>query len=231
MIRGLPTRPIDPAILAMDEHDRVRLARLVLSLRSRGVFDPAILSAIEQCPRKIFAAAEDRIRAFDDRPLAIECGQTATAPSTIGRILQHLKIGPDQRVLDIGTGSGFAAAVMARIARQVFTVERYRGLVDLALGRFLALRLGNLEAAFGDGLEGWADQAPFDRIHVAGSAPRIPDVLLSQLAPEGVLVMPVGEPGTVQQLQRVVRRRDGFHAEVLGAVRFVPLVPGRALVM
>lgn len=226
-MQGLPARPVDPAITAMDEQDRIRLARLVLTLRRKGV-DAAVLAAIEQAPRKIFAAAEDRLRAFDDRPLPLECGQTATAPSTIGLMIKALRVGPEHRVLEIGTGSGFAAAVLARMARSVHTVERWRGLVEAATERFVALRLGTVQIALADGAHGWPEAAPFDRILVSASALEVPPDLLGQLSMNGILVMPLGAPGEPQIVTRVVRRPDGFHVEPVLEARFAPLIPGIA---
>ncbi|MEJ1159486.1 protein-L-isoaspartate(D-aspartate) O-methyltransferase [Prosthecomicrobium sp. N25] len=220
--------PIDPSILSLDEEERVRLARLILGLRVRGLRDMTVLGAIEQVPRKLFVTAEDRHRALNDRPLAIECGQTIPAPSTVGTLLQALGPAPGQRVLEVGTGSGYMAAVIARIAGTVFTLDRYRTLVELAVERFAALRAGNVVAAVGDGFLGWPDHAPFDRILVSGSAPEVPAALLEQLRPEGALVMPVGAAGAPQRLLRLTRGDRGLVEEDLGEIRAVPLVPGRA---
>jgi protein-L-isoaspartate(D-aspartate) O-methyltransferase len=224
-------RPIDPSILALDAEERVRLARLILSLRIRGISDMGVLGAIEQVPRKLFVAAEDRLRALNDRPLVIECGQTATAPSTLGTMLQALRLGPGQRVLDVGTGSGYAAAVMGRLVERVFTMDRYQTLVELAVERFAALRAGNVVAAVGDGFLGWPEQAPFDRILVSGSARQVPEALLLQLKPDGILVMPVGDPGTTQRLVRLSRVERELVEETVGEFRFVPLVAGKAAVL
>jgi protein-L-isoaspartate(D-aspartate) O-methyltransferase len=224
-------RPIDPSILALDAEERVRLARLILSLRIRGISDMGVLGAIEQVPRKLFVAAEDRLRALNDRPLVIECGQTATAPSTLGTMLQALRLGPGQRVLEVGTGSGYGAAVMGRLVERVFTMDRYQTLVELAVERFAALRAGNVVAAVGDGFLGWPEQAPFDRILVSGSARQVPEALLLQLKPDGILVMPVGDPGTTQRLVRLSRVERELVEETVGEVRFVPLVAGKAAVL
>jgi protein-L-isoaspartate(D-aspartate) O-methyltransferase len=190
-----------------------------------------VLGAIEQVPRKLFVAAEDRLRALNDRPLVIECGQTATAPSTLGTMLQALRLGPGQRVLDVGTGSGYAAAVMGRLVERVFTMDRYQTLVELAVERFAALRAGNVVAAVGDGFLGWPEQAPFDRILVSGSARQVPEALLLQLKPDGILVMPVGDPGTTQRLVRLSRVERELVEETVGEFRFVPLVAGKAAVL
>lgn len=224
----VPTRSIDPAILALDARDRERVARLVLGLRTRGVSDMAVLGAIEQIPRKLFVMAEDRDCALADRPKVIECGQTAMAPSVVGRCLQALRLAPGQRILDVGTGSGYTAAVMARIAGKVFTLDRYQTLVELAAERFAALRLDNVVAAVGDGLQGWRDHAPFDRIFVAGAVAEIPSLLVEQLRPEGILLAPVGAAGEWQQLVRVTRADRGVETETVMDVRFTALTPGRA---
>lgn len=223
--------PIDPAILALEEDDRVRLAQLVLTLRRRGIGDKVVLAALEQVPRRLFVAAGDRARAFDDRPIAIECGQIATAPSVIGQMLVALKVARAHKVLDVGTGSGYTAAVLSHMAQWVWTIDRYQTLVHLAVQRFAALRLTNVTAAVGDGVEGWEAHAPFDRILVSAAAPEVPHGLLGQLAPGGILVMPVGKPGEPQALTRFARTDRGFEAEVVGKVRFVALVPGRAAVL
>lgn len=221
-------RAIDPEILALDERDRERLVRLVLSLRSRGVADLTVLGAVEHVPRRLFVMAADRARALDDRPLVIECGQTATQPSVIARAVQALAVGPDHKVLEIGTGSGYGSAILARVARQVFTLDRYQTLVELAVERFAALRLDNVTAAVGDGQLGWPDHGPYDRILVNAAAPEIPPALLGQLKPEGVLVMPIGEGGAWQSLVRIRKADAGMPAEPVMEVRFAALVPGRA---
>ena len=205
-----------------------RLAKLILSLRSQGVTDPAVLSAIEQTPRDLFTPDLFQDRAFEDSALPIACGQTISQPYIVGLMTQALTIEPRARVLEIGTGSGYQTAVLSRIARLVYTVERYRTLLKDAEARFHLLKLPNVITRFGDGAEGWPKQAPFDRILVTAAAPDDPMTLLAQLKPSGVLVAPVGR-GAVQTLKRFAGDgKGGFKEEVLCEVRFVPLLEGVA---
>lgn len=205
-----------------------RLARLVLALRSQGVGDPKVLGAIETTPREIYTPDLFRDRAFEDSALPIACGQTISQPFIVGLMTQALEIGPRDRVLEIGTGSGYQTTILSKLARLVYTVERYRTLMREAEERFRQLGLTNVITRFGDGGQGWPEQAPFDRILVTAAAPDEPTTLLSQLKPKGVLVAPVGR-GPVQALKRY--RGDGeggFAVETLTDVRFVPLLDGVA---
>src|SRR5579871_2784902 len=198
-------------------------ARLILSLRSQGVSDPAVLAAMEQTPRDLFTPNLFQDRAWEDSALPIACGQTISQPYIVALMTQALSIEPRARVLEIGTGSGYQTAVLSRLARLVYTVERYRTLMAEAEGRLEALQLTNIITRFGDGGAGWPEQAPFDRILVTAAAPSQPKTLLRQLKPSGVLVAPVGK-GPVQQLIRYAGDGAGaFSAEVLCEVRFVPL--------
>ena len=213
---------------ADDLDPETRKARLVLGLRSQGISDPAVLNAIERTPRDLFTPDLFQERAWEDSALPIACGQTISQPYIVAKMTQALQVEPRARVLEIGTGSGYQTAVLARIARLVYTVERYRTLLAEAEGRFKALGLLNIVTRFGDGAEGWREQAPFDRILVTAAAPDEPKELLAQLKPSGVLVAPVGK-GPVQSLKRYVGDGSGgFTAETLGDVRFVPLLEGTA---
>ncbi|HLZ82829.1 MAG TPA: protein-L-isoaspartate(D-aspartate) O-methyltransferase [Caulobacteraceae bacterium] len=215
-------RPKEPA-----ERD-TRLARLVLSLRSQGVTDPAVLAAIEKTPRDLFTPDLFRERSWEDSALPIACGQTISQPYIVGLMTQALTLEPRARVLEIGTGSGYQTAVLSRLARLVYTVERYRTLLRAAETRFETLQITNVITRFGDGFLGWAEQAPFDRILVTAAAPEEPIVLLRQLKPSGVLVAPIGK-GPVQQLCRYAGDGEGgFTMDVLCEVRFVPLLEGVA---
>jgi protein-L-isoaspartate(D-aspartate) O-methyltransferase len=225
------TRAIDSSLLAIDGEDRVRLARLILAMRTRGARDTALLSAIEQVPRRLFLPATDRNRVFDDRPAAIECGQTAMAPSDLALMLSALGVQQENIVLEVGTGSGYATAVLARLAGRVISLERYRTLVELAQERFAALRLLNVSVFHADGLEGHPRGAPFDRILLGGSVKQVPDRLIEQLAPGGILVGPIGEPGTRQEILKIVRTDRGTRSERIGHTRVVPLMPGKALAL
>ena len=205
-----------------------RLARLVLGLRSQGVTDPAVLAAVERTPRDLFTPDLFKDRSWEDSALPIACGQTISQPFIVGLMTQALAIEPRARVLEIGTGSGYQTAVLSRLARLVYTVERYRTLLGEAESRFKQLQLGNIITRFGDGAEGWPKQAPFDRILVTAAAPSEPMALLAQLKPSGVLVAPIGR-GPVQTLMRYAGDgKGGFKEEVLCEVRFVPLLEGVA---
>jgi protein-L-isoaspartate(D-aspartate) O-methyltransferase len=211
-----------------EDTPETRKARLVLGLRSQGVTEPSVLSAIERTPRDLFTPELFRERAWEDSALPIACGQTISQPYIVGLMTQSLQLEPRSRVLEIGTGSGYQTAVLARIARLVYTVERYRTLLREAEERFKTLGLLNIVTRFGDGGEGWLEQAPFDRILVTAAAPGEPKTLLAQLKPSGVLVAPVGK-GPVQSLKRYTGDgKGGFKAEMLCDVRFVPLLEGTA---
>jgi len=210
------------------ETPRTRMARLILALRSQGVTDPRVLEAVEKTPRELFTPDLFKDRAWEDSALPIACGQTISQPFIVGLMTQALTIEPRARVLEIGTGSGYQTAVLSRLARLVYTVERYRTLMQDAEARFKVLGLTNVITKFGDGGEGWAEQAPFDRILVTAAAPEEPKKLLAQLKPNGVLVAPIGK-GPVQSLRRYAGDgQGGFRMELLGDVRFVPLLDGVA---
>ena len=205
-----------------------RLAALVLSLREQGVTDPAVLKAIESTPRDLFTPELFKARAFEDSALPIACGQTISQPQIVGLMTQALSVEGRHRVLEIGTGSGYQTAVLGKLVRYVYTIERYRTLLGEAEARLKTLGFQNVISRFGDGGEGWAEQAPFDRIIVTAAAPGRPDKLLAQLKPKGVLVAPVGR-GAVQSLIRYVGDgAGGFREEPLTDVRFVPLLEGVA---
>ncbi|MGZ3273086.1 MAG: protein-L-isoaspartate(D-aspartate) O-methyltransferase [Caulobacteraceae bacterium] len=205
-----------------------RMARLVLSLRSQGVTDPKVLGVIEKTPRDLFVPELFQERSWEDSALPIACGQTISQPFIVGLMTQALRVEPRSRVLEIGAGSGYQTAVLSRLARFVYTVERYRTLLGEAEARFKHLGLTNVFTRFGDGGEGWPEQAPFDRILVTAAAPDEPKSLLSQLKPNGILVAPVGK-GPVQQLKRYIADgKGGFEIETLCDVRFVPLLDGVA---
>jgi protein-L-isoaspartate(D-aspartate) O-methyltransferase len=204
------------------------LARLILSLRQAGVTDPAVLNAIEKTPRQLFVPAQFQDRSWEDRALPIACGQTISQPLIVGLMTQALTLEPRARVLEVGTGSGYQTAVLSPLSRLVYTIERYRTLLGEAEARLKTLGITNVITRFGDGGEGWPEQAPFDRILVTAAAETEPKALLAQLKPNGVLVAPVGR-GAVQTLKRYVGDGNGgFDREDLGDVRFVPLLPGVA---
>lgn len=204
------------------------MIQLVMALRRAGVSDKLVLAAIERTPRNLFVPAGFQDQAFENRPLPIDCGQTISQPFVVAAMTAALKVDDRCKVLEIGTGSGYQAAVLARLARRVYTVERYRTLAKEAEARFTELRLTTIVTRIGDGSLGWPEQAPFDRIIVTAAAEQRPDALLDQLKEGGICVAPV-KAGDGQVLMRYVRGEDGqVDAEKLFDVRFVPLVPGAA---
>ena len=212
----------------MTAHQDERAAKLILALRQQGVTDPAVLAAMESVPRHLFVPDIFQTQAWDDAALPIDCAQTISQPYIVGLMTQALGVQPRHRVLEIGTGSGYQAAVLSKLARYVYSIERYRSLLTEAEARLKLLDVQNVITRHGDGGIGWPEQAPFDRIMVTAAAPHEPTELLKQLKPAGVLVCPVGKGG-VQMLHRYVREEDGlFRRESLGEVRFVPLVEGVA---
>lgn len=203
-----------------------RKIRLVLDLRRGGITDPRVIAAIERLPREEFVPEAFRDQAYDDIALPIGKQQTITQPLVVARVTQALEIGDRMKVLEIGTGSGYQAAVLARLCRRVYTLERFRGLLDEAERRFSRLRINNVTARCGDGLRGWREQAPFARIAVAAAGAEVPGTLADQLAVGGLMVVPVGPANGEQRLIRVRRAEDGFETTDLGPTRFVPLLPG-----
>ena len=205
-----------------------RMARLILALRSQGVTDPKVLGAVERTPRDLFVPELFQDRSWEDSALPIACGQTISQPFIVGLMTQALRVEPRSRVLEVGTGSGYQTAVLSRLCRFVYSVERYRTLLGEAEARLKQLGVTNVFTRFGDGGEGWPEQAPFDRILVTAAAPDEPKTLLSQLKPNGILVAPVGK-GPVQQLKRYIADgKGGVQVETLCEVRFVPLLDGVA---
>jgi protein-L-isoaspartate(D-aspartate) O-methyltransferase len=203
-----------------------KVLRLLMELRGLGVTDARVLGAIERVPREVFVPAAFKDQAYENVALPIGHGQTISQPLVVALMTEALEVGERDKVLEIGTGSGYQAAVLARLCRRVFTIERHRVLLKEAEQRFAELKIHNVTTRFGDGTKGWPEQAPFDRILVTAAAPDLLKKLLDQLAPDGILVAPVGEERRDQQLLRV-RRKDGETvAEELGGVRFVPLVAG-----
>ncbi len=203
-----------------------RKMRFLFSLRSRGVTDTRVLTAMEKVDRGLFVRGTFADRAYEDMPLPIACGQTISQPSVVGLMTQALAVNPRDTVLEVGTGSGYQAAVLSQLARRVYTVDRYRRLVREASELFRQLDLANVTAFTADGSHGLPDQAPFDRIIVTAAAEDPPGPLLEQLKPGGIMVVPVGQSDAVQALIKVTRTSRGFDYEELRPVRFVPLVEG-----
>lgn len=202
--------------------------RFLYTLRSRGVTDPQVLSAMEAIDRGLFVKGLFAERAYEDMPLPIGCGQTISQPTVVGLMTQALEISPRDKVLEVGTGSGYQAAILSQLARRVYTIDRHRKLVREAETIFRALDLANITAIAADGSHGLPDQAPFDRIIVTAAAEDPPGPLLAQLRIGGIMVLPVGQSDTVQSLIKVTRHEGRFEYDELRPVRFVPLVEGMA---
>lgn len=198
-------------------------------LARRGIGDRDVLSAMETVPRERFVPSRLAHSAYADCALPIGEGQTITQPYVVALMAQAMELAPTDRVLEVGAGSGYAAAVLGRLAKDVYTVERHAGLARDARGRLVQLACDNVRVRHGDGALGWAEHAPFDAIAVAAAAPCVPEALREQLAAGGRLVVPVGPAGGTQRLVRERRiALSEFRRDELAHVRFVPLVPGDA---
>ncbi len=209
-----------------EETDAERKMRFLYALRSRGVTDTRVLTAMERVDRGLFVRGHFAARAYDDMPLPIACGQTISQPSVVGLMTQALNVQPRDTVLEVGTGSGYQAAILSQLCRRVYTVDRHRRLVREAQFVFQSLGLVNITAFAADGSFGLPDQAPFDRILVTAAAEDPPGPLLAQLKVGGIMIVPVGQSDTVQSLIKVTRGQTGYDYEELRPVRFVPLVEG-----
>ena len=211
-----------------EEERRVRIADLILRLRRAGITDQHIVAAIESVPRDVFVPAESRADAYAERALPIDCGQTISAPVIVGTMTAALEVGERDRILEIGTGTGYQTAILSRLCRRVYTIDRFRTLVAAAESRFKTLRLANITTLVGDGTKGWPERAPFDRIIVTAAGEEVPEALLRQLRVGGAMVIPVGPQEGIQKLLRVERTETGVERTELADVRFVPLIPGKA---
>jgi protein-L-isoaspartate(D-aspartate) O-methyltransferase len=199
-----------------------------LTLRRRGISDQAVLRALEEVPREAFVAEGDRADAYRDSALGIACGQTISQPFVVAYMTEQLQLQKHHRVLEIGTGSGYQAAILAQLAKQVLTVERFRTLADAARRRLEKLGYNNVEVMLGDGYDLPANIGPFDRIIVTAAMAQIPDNLIDRLETGGILIAPVGPHHGIQTLVRVVKTADGIERKELVDVRFVPALPGIA---
>ena len=201
--------------------------RLLMSLRRSGVTDHRVLGAVERVPRETFVPPAFHDQAYEDIALPIGLGQTISQPLVVALMTQALQVGDRDKVLEVGTGSGYQAAVLARLCRRLYTIERHRALLQEAEARIAGLRIHNVTARLGDGMKGWPEQAPFHRIMVtaACSGERPPEALTDQLAVGGLLVIPMGDDRRHQRVVRFTRTVDGVDAEDLWPVRFVPLLP------
>ena len=205
-----------------------RKMQFMFALRSKGVTDMGVLTAMEKVDRGLFVKGLFAERAYEDTPLPIPCGQTISQPSVVGLMTQVLNVTPRDKVLEVGTGSGYQAAILSHLARRVYTVDRHRRLVADAQKIFQELDLANVTAFAADGSFGLPEQAPFDRIIVTAAAEDAPGPLLAQLKVGGIMVVPVGQSDAVQSMIKVQRTEDGFDYEEIRPVRFVPLVEGMA---
>jgi protein-L-isoaspartate(D-aspartate) O-methyltransferase len=202
-----------------------REAMVERHLKRRGIDDPQILQAFLDVPREAFIGEGYAHLAYGDHPLPIEAGQTISQPYIVALMIQAAAIKPGDNVLEVGAGSGYAAAVISRIAGKVIAIERQHDLIAAARERLRRLGYDNVEIVEGDGTRGCPDHAPFDAILAAASGSHVPQALLAQLAPGGRIVMPIGDPGWVQELIKVTKQEDGIlRQENLGGVRFVPLI-------
>ncbi|MEC9367631.1 MAG: protein-L-isoaspartate(D-aspartate) O-methyltransferase [Pseudomonadota bacterium] len=200
---------------------------LIMQLRKRGIRDTRVLRAMELVPREKFVDPAFVESAYDDSALPIECGQTISQPYIVAYMSEQLEPGPRDKVLEIGTGSGYQAAVLSYLCLRVYTIERYRELQKLAERRLSELGISNVTTIIGDGWLGWPPQAPFDRIIVTAAAPEPPKALLDQLKVGGRMILPLGESRDTQYLTRIDRTETGYEKKQLLPVRFVPMVKGR----
>ena len=203
-----------------------KMMQYVLMLRARGITDRRVLSTMEQVPRHVFATENFQHLAYEDMALPIASGQTLSQPSIVAKMTQALDINPRNKVLEIGTGSGYQAAILAKLSRRVYTVERHKILARAAAKKLEELNIANVTVMTSDGSIGLPEQAPFDRIILTAAAEDPPAPLLAQLKEGGIMVLPVGQTDTVQTLIKVTKSADGLDYEELNQVRFVPLLEG-----
>ena len=208
--------------------DNVGRMQFLLALRKRGISDAAVLRAMDQVPREHFVASSFIESAYADQALPIACGQTISQPYVVAYMTEQLGVAPHHRVLEVGTGSGYQAAILSRLAREVISMERYRTLAEAARIRLATLGYDNVEVRVGDGLLGVPEGAPFDRIIVTAAAEKVPDNLVAQLADGGVMILPLGPHSGSQRLVKLTKQNLTYEQEDLIAVRFVPLLPGKA---
>lgn len=205
-----------------------QIMRFIFALRSAGVTDPDVLRAMERIDRAVFLRGVFSERAYEDTPLPIPCGQTISQPSVVALMTEALEVRPRDKVLEIGTGSGYQAAILSQLARRVYTVERHRPLAAEARKVFDLLGLSNITSFATDGSFGLPEQAPFDRIIITAAAEDPPGPLLEQLTMGGIMIVPVGQSDTVQSLIKVRKTESGLEYDELRPVRFVPLLEGMA---
>lgn len=205
-----------------------RRIRLIMELRSQGITDTRVLSAIERVPRENFVSPAFQDQAYENIALPIESGQTISQPLVVAAMTEALELGPTMKVLEIGTGSGYQAAVLANMCRRVYTIERHRALMEGAEKRFAELKLRNIVTRIGDGTKGWPEAAPFERIIVTAAGRSVPKALLDQLSVGGIMIIPVAIEGRDQELVKIRRSAEGYTQDAFMPVRFVPLIPDKA---
>ena len=210
----------------MNSNDEQKM-QFILSIRSKGVVDNNVLKALETVNREQFLKGLFAQRAYEDTPLPIECGQTISQPSIVGLMTQALRVTNRDKILEIGTGSGYQTAILSKLARRIYSVERFKPLYEEARAIFRKLQLNNITSLWGDGSQGVVEQQPFDRIIVTAAAEDPPPTLLNQLKIGGIMIIPVGQSDEIQKLIRVERTEKNFKYEDLCDVRFVPLLEGR----
>jgi protein-L-isoaspartate(D-aspartate) O-methyltransferase len=212
----------------MREFQDIDRMEFLLTLRRRGIADNNVLRAMEEVPRTDFVEADFTDAAYADQALPIACGQTISQPYVVAYMTEQLGVRPEHRVLEIGAGSGYQAAVLSRLAREVVSIERFRTLTDSARERLRKLGYDNVEVIAGDGMAGAPDKAPFDRIILTAAAERLPQTLVDQLAEGGVMLLPLGPHDGTQHIIKLTKTSTGVDREELIPVRFVPLLPGQA---
>jgi protein-L-isoaspartate(D-aspartate) O-methyltransferase len=210
---------------AMEDVGRMEF---LLTLRRRGIMNQDVLRAMDEVPRGNFVEPGFAENAYADRALPIACGQSISQPFVVAYMTERLDLAPAHRVLEVGTGSGYQAAILSRLAKEVVSVERFRTLADTARARLERLGCGNVDVVVGDGLSGVPERAPFDRILVTAAAERIPETLTEQLADGGAMLLPLGPHDGTQRIIKLTKSSTGLSREDLIPVRFVPLLPGQA---
>lgn len=225
---GFGRRQASPQTKMPDLQNPPQKMMFQLNLRRRGISDQAVLRTMEDVPRELFVDPADRLDAYRDMALGIACGQTISQPFVVAYMTEQLQLKKSDRVLEIGTGSGYQAAVLSKLCGQVLTIERYRTLADRARARLEELGYHNVEVMMGDGFDIPESVGSFDRIIATAAMEKIPDALADRLEPDGILIAPVGPLNGVQSLVRLVRTDGGFESKQLVDVRFVPALPGIA---
>ncbi|HTQ14097.1 MAG TPA: protein-L-isoaspartate(D-aspartate) O-methyltransferase [Rhizomicrobium sp.] len=207
-----------------------RAIALLMELRRQGITDQRVLGAIERTPRDLFVDEPFATQSWENTALPIACGQTISQPYVVAYMTQALDVQPRHRVLEVGTGSGYQAAVLSPLCRMVYTIERHKPLLARAEARFHALKLHNIVTRHGDGYKGWPEQAPFDRILLSAVVPAVPPALIEQLKPGGIVIAPVTKnpeaESVSQHLVKIMRTDEGVAQEALIPVVFVPMIPG-----